>query len=99
MELKRGYLQVLRLEPRNIGSRYNLALLVHAAGATAEAEHHLRRLKEVAPAGDRRVAELRKQLRSKTPAPRARSLRPSAGGIYRLAKPSSSASPGERHEP
>jgi tetratricopeptide (TPR) repeat protein len=58
---REGYLKVLRLDPKHLDARHNLVLLTLGAGARAEAEHHLRKLAEVAP-GDERVARLRAAL-------------------------------------
>jgi tetratricopeptide (TPR) repeat protein len=57
---REGYLKVLRLEPRQLDARYNLAVLTNAAGARAEAEHHVAEFEKAAPRGDTRVAALRR---------------------------------------
>ncbi len=65
-DAREGYLAVLRLDPKHADSRYNLAVLTHAAGAKQEAQHHLRKLEQIAPK-DPRVAKLKKALAAKPP--------------------------------
>jgi tetratricopeptide (TPR) repeat protein len=54
-----AYLQVLALDPRHTGARYELALLTHAAGALDEAREQFRKLEAISEPGDRRVSQLR----------------------------------------
>jgi hypothetical protein len=69
---REGYLATLRADSHHLDARYNLALLVHTAGATLEAKHHLEQLKAVAPAGDERVRKLENALgQHGTPVPSA----------------------------
>ncbi len=60
-DAREGYLRVLRLDPNHVDARYNLVLLTNAAGATMEAQHHLRKLEELAP-NDPRVVRLEDML-------------------------------------
>ena len=56
---REGYLRVLRLEPRNLDARYNLAVLTQSIGARAEAQHHVAEFEKVAPPGDTRAVALK----------------------------------------
>jgi tetratricopeptide (TPR) repeat protein len=61
-DAREGYLKVLRLDPRNLDARFNLAVLTHGVGANGEAKHHQAELEKAAPPGDTRVAALRRLL-------------------------------------
>jgi tetratricopeptide (TPR) repeat protein len=56
---REGYLKVLRLEPRHLDARYNLAVLTNGVGAHSEAQHHVEEFAKTAPAGDARTAALK----------------------------------------
>jgi tetratricopeptide (TPR) repeat protein len=73
-DAREGYLNVLELDPGHLDARYNLGLLTHSVGASAEAEHHLQKLEAIAPSDDHRVANLRAVLatRPQADAPAAR---------------------------
>jgi tetratricopeptide (TPR) repeat protein len=66
-DAREGYLRVLRLRPDHLDARFNVALLVNGIGATAEARHHLDKLREVAPAGDDRILKLERALDASEP--------------------------------
>jgi tetratricopeptide (TPR) repeat protein len=48
-EARQLYLTTLRLNPKYKLARYNLGLLAHSIGAEAEAQHHLEKLRAIAP--------------------------------------------------
>ncbi len=82
---REGYLKALRLEPKHVEARYQLALMTQLIGATSEAANHLRKLEQIARPDDPRLAHVRQllgrsakpgaappltpQLRSAVPAP------------------------------
>jgi tetratricopeptide (TPR) repeat protein len=70
-DAREGYLTALRLRGDHLDARYNLALLAHAAGAAAEAKHHLQKLVESAPPDDPRPARLAALITTPKPAPTA----------------------------
>jgi len=57
---REGYLKVLRLDPKNLDARYNLAVLTQAIGARSEAEHHVAEFEKAAAPGDTRLAALKR---------------------------------------
>jgi tetratricopeptide (TPR) repeat protein len=61
-DAREGYFDALRLRPDYVEARYLLAKLVYRAGARAEAEHHLEKLRAVAAPGDARLQELEQTL-------------------------------------
>lgn len=63
---REGYLKALALRPGHADSRYALARMTHAAGASDEARHHLRKLTEIAP-HDERIPALQQQLAGQGP--------------------------------
>jgi tetratricopeptide (TPR) repeat protein len=56
---REGYLHVLRVEPKNLDARYNLAVLTQGIGARSEAQHHVAEFEKAAPRDDARVAVLK----------------------------------------
>jgi tetratricopeptide (TPR) repeat protein len=65
-DAREGYLNALRMDPKHADSRHNLVVLTYKAGATEEAQHHLKKLMESVP-GDPRIAQLQAML-SRPPA-------------------------------
>lgn len=65
-EARTSYLRAARGDPEHLGARYNLALLAHSIGATAEAQHHLAQYEKLAP-NSAQLGELRAAL-AKAPA-------------------------------
>jgi tetratricopeptide (TPR) repeat protein len=49
LEAREGYLKVLSVRPKHADARFNLGVLAHSIGAREEAQHHLAKLREVAP--------------------------------------------------
>jgi tetratricopeptide (TPR) repeat protein len=49
LEAREGYLKVLSVRPKHADARFNLGVLAHSIGAKEEAEHHLVKLRELAP--------------------------------------------------
>lgn len=61
---REGYLKALRLEPKHVEARYQLALMTQLIGATGEAANHLRKLQQIARSDDPRLAHARQLLGS-----------------------------------
>jgi tetratricopeptide (TPR) repeat protein len=73
-ESRRQYLRVLKLKPKYSAARFNLGILAHSVGATAEAQHHLEKLRQAAP-GDSMVKDLERALSAPPPNPPAQALK------------------------
>jgi tetratricopeptide (TPR) repeat protein len=72
-ESRRQYLRVLKLKPKYGAARFNLGILAHSVGATAEAQHHLEKLRQSAPS-DPMVKDLERALAAPPANPPAQAL-------------------------
>src|SRR5690606_20629706 len=59
---REGFLKALRLEPKHAEARYRLAQMTLAIGAKAEAENHLRKLRQIVTPEDPRVRDIEQRL-------------------------------------
>ena len=76
---REGLLEVLRRAPDHGDARYNLALLTSEAGAEAEAQHHLKKLRALLGEEDPRVQALARRVNSGSGEGRAGARAVSAG--------------------
>jgi tetratricopeptide (TPR) repeat protein len=76
-QAREGYLNVLRVNPTHADARFNLAVLAHSLRALDEANHHLRKFKELEPGAD---AVKKLEAIVATPVPQAPKLVPASAG-------------------